>query len=701
MKKIFWVLALSIIAVSLLVSSGVSAFVQVARGRRDVVESKVIVLPRPQEQGTAPALSEDLSWTPAAAPWNWQVVGSQYTVRVKENVTAAQVLEFSKGGQSVYLQPMALEWTNNLSQIQTISMPVNSGVIVSSPNGQGRVIWPSSYGSGISLEWDVTPDRLLEVLTINNLSAIPLPAQYIISGGSPSLRYNFILSTSSGVNISVNGTLWDKKTEVQTLDYAEFCDAISGNVLWGFAPPIYYDSDGSVGKSTTTLRKSGNSLYVSIVVPYSWVQAAVYPIYIDPTIDAGVKAEGRYLYVGHWQWVTEGAWVFCWRMPRVDIGLGLLDLRSIPQMSKAGGEPEGYGLFVLGFRDDSTGYYLGNGLGSKPVPHIRDVLRSILGLSQSLSSNTSLDILWELLTLRADPTGQLRWKPLMPEIDGKLKLYLGGFSLVREESYNPTQHPLVLELLREDYRRLRQEFQSVGSDHYRKVLSAWQDKYGKFGLTWEDFIPADLPKEKPLLHSTTITESFNKADDGLGPDLTWTAVAGTWGVTSNQADYRSTQAVGYARAESDLATDDHYAQAVVTHSGGVSASAWPGVCTRLSTVANTYYRALIYEYDDKLYIEKLVAGTGTTLGSVAITMSWPCTLKCQADGSTIKGFQNAVEKLSVTDTAITAIVRTGIVGYQWADYNIRWDNFEAGDLAAPPTYQPRPGVGVGPSGFIY
>src|SRR3990167_942846 len=89
---------------------------------------------------------------------------------------------------------------------------------------------------------------------------------------------------------------------------------------------------------------------------------------------------------------------------------------------------------------------------------------------------------------------------------------------------------------------------------------------------------------------STITESFNKANNGLGPDLAWTVYFGTAanvGVTNNQANAQGTGETE-SRADSDLASDDHYVQAVV---GADYAVGFVGVlCRKDSTATRTLYR---------------------------------------------------------------------------------------------------------------
>ena len=90
------------------------------------------------------------------------------------------------------------------------------------------------------------------------------------------------------MEIYVNNNLWNKSSKVQTFDTVEFRK--NGETLWGFMPLMYWDSVNSLGQSIATLEKVGNKLYISVRVPLSWLQTAVFPVYIDTDVDSQVDA---------------------------------------------------------------------------------------------------------------------------------------------------------------------------------------------------------------------------------------------------------------------------------------------------------------------------------------------------------------------------------------------------------------------------
>lgn len=383
-------------------------------------------------------------------------------------------------------------------------------------------------------------------------------------------------------------------------------------------------------------------------------------------------------YLSPWEWRTTDR--AGWYAPGSPVGL--VDLRSLPECGRPGPGPQGYGFFAYVTPQTGLDLDLGDGNSFLTVSQ-RQAIRQRLG-TDSLVSTQILDLLWELLTQKADPTGQLRFKSLMPMVGGVLELHLGGHSLVRAERFAPSQHPLVIPTYQDDYRRLREEDLAHGSQHYRQVLGVWARK---LGVPWESLIPPGLPQEPPLPHRTTIGDTFVEAADtdlslhtATGPNggFSWSKTVGDIDViaATDVAQTESSNARSSGRADSDLSTDDHYAEATAT----VPGTSEVRMATRFAAAADTHYSqgwdnsaALVW------LIRKIVNGSGTLLGSVAGSFSSP--IKGQSDGSTQKAFGAGVEKLSLTDTAITGNLRAGISGFQSSADKVTWDDFEAADLA--------------------
>src|SRR3990167_1358332 len=347
--------------------------------------------------------------------------------------------------------------------------------------------------------------------------------------------------------------------------------------------------------------------------------------------------------IGQWVWNKDNPDNPYWEAPHAvgDIVTGSIDLRSIPQMSLAGGTPQGRGLFIYQSIPSASGLTCFANKDITINSARRTKIENALGISGT-TSTTLKDLIYEILALKGDPTGVARWKPLMPGQDGKLKVIGGrGDGVLKTTQLIPfkgQEWKYVLATIQEDYRQMvkNESFETVGR---------WLDKLQEdYKIPYDNFIPDGVIKIAALPHHTTIMESFNTADsDTLGPDLSWTELEGDTDVVSNQASITGS-AFCTARADSDLSSVDHYSQVdVVTQTNASSPETDSGVMTRKDSSATlTYYTALHY-YDSNGslqgdYIQKRVSGTVTNLTNNTTSRSTTYTLKSQANGSTIKLF---------------------------------------------------------------
>ena len=358
--------------------------------------------------------------------------------------------------------------------------------------------------------------------------------------------------------------------------------------------------------------------------------------------------------------------------------LGWIDLRSLFQCGAPGPVQQGFGLMVLS-QKAPVGYYLGDNLNAVMTDVRKAEVKAAIGLGEDIVADDVLGMLVELMTRYADINGQERWKPLIPTVNRRMEIYLAG-EKVWDEPFDKLNHPQVLDAARNSYRWNREYDISVGSNHYQQYLQAMVDKYR---VPWEDLIPSGLPKESPKPRASIIGDTFVDSDatdldahTATGPNggFGWAEQAGDTDIMSNEAVVQVTEAS--ARAESDLDSDDHYAEMVITnHSND------PGVNCRFNpAVSNTYYHwRLEGDPGNNLQLFQRITGSFTQIGSnVADSSSTPYTLRVSADGSTIKGLLGGVEKISETNGNISGFLRAGFRGNGVGD---SFDNFEAADLA--------------------
>lgn len=160
-----------------------------------------------------------------------------------------------------------------------------------------------------------------------------------------------------------------------------------------------------------------------------------------------------------------------------------------------------------------------------------------------------------------------------------------------------------------------------------------------------------------------ISENWNCADSTvIDCQLTWTEGVGETGnvsIVSNEVRNTTTTA-NSSRAQSDLATDDHFVQASVKYVSTVSGAI--GICARFKVDAQTYYLFDV-SAGNQTRLFKVVAGVFTELGTrgtISLAADTFGTLRGDCDGSTIQLRFNSTLYQNVTDTGIVDNLRCGI-----------------------------------------
>jgi hypothetical protein len=381
-------------------------------------------------------------------------------------------------------------------------------------------------------------------------------------------------------------------------------------------------------------------------------------------------------YLGPYEW-REGDGMTAWRAP---VGASpVVDLRSLPMQAAAGGKAEGFGIFAGPAGLGAEYVPLGEDINAALPEALRDAWGQRLGFSSLMEARTISEAIWETLTFRADPHGQDNAKPIMPSSRGLIVLHHAG--LVRSAKFTPTRREFnaIQTVLQEDYRRIRAKVLDgkAPADLHQKVLGALTLKYGI--ADERVFIPADLPLERRKEPTTTIQDDFTRADgDEIGNQLTWVDTEIFIVTRSNRATTPADSGWARSQAQSDLSSDDHYAQVdtiAVSSNGG-------GPIVRFDD-DDSGYMAIATASGATLATYKFLAGSNfTAIGTnSAFTFSNPDTVKIQADGSTITRYLNGAEVDSTTDTSLTGQLRCGITINGPLNVH-QLDNFEAADLAA-------------------
>lgn len=414
------------------------------------------------------------------------------------------------------------------------------------------------------------------------------------------------------------------------------------------------------------------------------------------------QAAGTYYYLAPWEWVTEGGISF-WRAPSADKLTGAVDLRSVPAQSKAE-VAEGYGFFSYSEPVVIPGSIdLGDSLDAALFAATRAQIRVALGIRGSLRSSTPRDILWEILTDHADPTGETGPKPLRGKLGREVTLALGG-QVVKSEPFNESHRQRTIAVFQADYERNRQAV--INGQLPMETVQKWvgrtmKDLYGEMSdERAKEIVPEAYKNESQLwrIPETTIADNFTRADNAaLGSSSegwSWLEGFDIWSISGNTVAHGDSGIWDFAKANTNLSTDDQYAQANVT-GPTTNTSAFEGVALRLgdyawagSLAASSYdaYYGTIQGWTDRSYeIGKWVNGTQTQLANSSAPSPGLSSglVKLTVNGSNLELFVDSVSKLTASDSDLTGTLTTGMVARGVGGQT--FDNFQAADLNAAPT----------------
>ncbi len=221
-----------------------------------------------------------------------------------------------------------------------------------------------------------------------------------------------------------------------------------------------------------------------------------------------------------------------------------------------------------------------------------------------------------------------------------------------------------------------------------------QNRVGRHKITLGQG-PGNVVYDAPVIQGTTLQDTFVETsvntdiDDhtATGPNsgFSWAYTNGETNdiqvfEASDVAVSAATVTTRRVRAESDLASDDHFCQVEVIKWAEAEAKA-AGPIVRYTSDADSMYLLHLRERDsppdDEYRIAKIVTGSFTTLATVAEALpAEPATAYLEINGSNLDGKMDGVSKITNTDTTFTGQVRCGFHVGDAA----RIDDFIAEDL---------------------
>lgn len=380
------------------------------------------------------------------------------------------------------------------------------------------------------------------------------------------------------------------------------------------------------------------------------------------------------LYLGRWEWKTDLR-ESSWQAPGGGAS-GLFDFRSLPQQAKAGGLPEGIGLFI--YPTAQVHPLLLADLGTDPTQQVTppraNAINALLGVSLTRDTFARMirQAVFDLAVV--DPTGQARWKPLRGRLGQRVQLaFPSAFALSWFDEPFSEAHPAhaaSLAVFQVDYVRNRE--QGTPLDALRRWTGAtMRALYGRM----EDSLAASiLPNPYKgdgwLPPQTTFTETWPTNGTGIatGQDQPWTERGGTdVEVSANQLrPVAADLTLRWGHCDTALATDDHEHSATATVASVLGSSS-AGVAVRMATAAETYYVTRINRESggpNLRRLDKVVTGTLTNLVTNDADPGSPVALKCKADASDISGEVGATTLGPTPDTAITGNLNVGYARFR-------------------------------------
>jgi hypothetical protein len=170
----------------------------------------------------------------------------------------------------------------------------------------------------------------------------------------------------------------------------------------------------------------------------------------------------------------------------------------------------------------------------------------------------------------------------------------------------------------------------------------------------------------------TFSDDFNRPNStNLGAG--WVEVSGDWSIVDNRLSPGAAGGTIILRVATAMASSDNYAQATLAAVATASMGVW---CRGNANISTGYlWRNSGSSWD----LFSVVGGSFTLIGTYAVGAAPGDVARVQAVGSTITGWVNGVQRVSVVNTAVTSGTAVGIR----SDSNgaVRYDDFTGADVS--------------------
>jgi len=232
----------------------------------------------PIHYGTSNDQEIDTAWQVDTGAWQYKMTLAGYNAHARSVLNVGDVIEYRDpiSNQYVLFQPLGLNWVDNVTNSrQQIALPQ----AVTATVNDDKLIWTNGYGTGQHFSWQAQSARLFKVLTLDSPSTLPLPTV-----SNPYLEIEFITTYSNDIDIYIDGQEWNKRDRRITGSKIEFRNTV-GQTLWHYRAPLARDSGTQYVTGLIELTKRGGSFYATVRFPKTFIDSAIWPVYLDTTVD--------------------------------------------------------------------------------------------------------------------------------------------------------------------------------------------------------------------------------------------------------------------------------------------------------------------------------------------------------------------------------------------------------------------------------
>jgi hypothetical protein len=216
----------------------------------------------------------------------WEMTANDYALYFQGEVDSSTALvQFSDQDHHTWVQftPHELQWANTLGAVESIATPAMVNTIVS----DNQADWQGIFGSDVNLRMIAGINGMQKWVDI--ASPLQPPSDDLQQGGDPVLEFVEAISLPADLSIWVDGSEWNRTSDVIASGEIVFRNA-NGEMVFVFPPPMISDLGSKSVYGQYRLMNRDGVLYSTVRVPLSWLQDAVYPISIDPTVNLQVGA---------------------------------------------------------------------------------------------------------------------------------------------------------------------------------------------------------------------------------------------------------------------------------------------------------------------------------------------------------------------------------------------------------------------------